>query len=190
MSFKIGPFSNLKHTHPGIVELKSPPAPPPTPRGQNFNMSSKVGSIGTDTIIVHKKSSWHVSESRYHASFLLLNSWLMGIFVFPVLDFRLPSCPHGVWPMARYNIQKLYSQPHVGQRKEIGCSQQEHGITDIQETKDLRPSHTAQNTLRMGTLNVPHRQGYFQVSGDIYKLNIKQNIMFSIFNKCQYLPCF
>ena len=32
----------------------------------------------------------------------------------------------------RYKIQELYSQPHAGQRKEIGCSRQEHGITDIQ----------------------------------------------------------
>ena len=33
---------------------------------------------------------------------------------------------------SRYKIQELYSQPHAGQRKEIGCSRQEHGVTDIQ----------------------------------------------------------
>ena len=32
----------------------------------------------------------------------------------------------------RYKIQELYSQPHAGQRIEIGCSRQEHGVTDIQ----------------------------------------------------------
>ena len=32
----------------------------------------------------------------------------------------------------RYKIQELYSQPHARQRKEIGCSRQEHGVTDIQ----------------------------------------------------------
>ena len=49
-----------------------------------------------------------------------------------------------------------------------------------------RLTQDEKNGLQLGTLNLPCRQGYFELSGDIYKLNIIEN-MFLIFNKCLFL---
>ena len=68
MSFKMGPFSDTQHTHPGIFILESPPPVPPPPRS---SMDDFIGNEGGGGIIV--VTSYRDSQSGVVPKGLVIN---------------------------------------------------------------------------------------------------------------------
>ena len=86
MSFKMGPFSNLQHTHPGIVELKSPPPPP---RGCLL-----MTILGVVVVLVLGPGVWSSASKYLCLSAAALRSESRSVWGYEENNNTTPALPH------------------------------------------------------------------------------------------------